>query len=409
MRTQDRARQSRQAARACRRPDSAGASLRGRREPVDVAARATARLVHAGPGRAREADRRAASAHVTPSPAPSPDRSPKSRSMNPRDETAAIDVQTADACQASRFETPGSCAAAMCVGADPAGRGVIGSARRVATATAAAWRRVALAGGAEGHVHRLLDEVAFVGGRALDEFQTPQERFIAGVFVVHGEAPEEGEGRALLELLVAAGHSATLAQACGVWSKRWKQTVSTMAQLSKSRHQRSICAGVTCSGSSTCREHPGLVPRRCPTVPRRGRGPARARLPSSLSPHRHAERLVRRDRVPRHAVADGLGADPLQRRQRRLGRARRATPRSSLPGEVSPPRAVWPSPLVSSRPDSTRGTLSARYAPRNEDRTRCDDRMTGSGAHGAPARERRGAWDPRERPSRGPGRSTGLV
>jgi len=46
-------------------------------------------------------------------------------------------------------------------------------------------------------------------------------------------------------------HSAAFFQACGDRSKSLKQTVSTMPQLSKSRHQRSICAGVTRSGSST--------------------------------------------------------------------------------------------------------------------------------------------------------------
>ncbi len=35
-------------------------------------------------------------------------------------------------------------------------------------------------------------------------------------------------------------------------------------------------------------------------------------------------------------------------------------------------------------------------------------RPHGGGAHSAPARERRGAWGPRKRPSRGPGRSPGL-
>src|SRR6266404_6075234 len=43
----------------------------------------------------------------------------------------------------------------------------------------------------------------------------------------------------------------TLAQACGVRSNRLKHIVSQMPQLSKSLHQRSICAGVTCDGSST--------------------------------------------------------------------------------------------------------------------------------------------------------------
>jgi hypothetical protein len=46
-------------------------------------------------------------------------------------------------------------------------------------------------------------------------------------------------------------HSPTFAQANSVRSKRWKQTVSQIPQLSKSRHQRSICRGVTRAGSST--------------------------------------------------------------------------------------------------------------------------------------------------------------
>ena len=44
--------------------------------------------------------------------------------------------------------------------------------------------------------------------------------------------------------------ASTLAKACGTWSKSLKQTVSTIAQLSKSARQRSICAGVTAAGSS---------------------------------------------------------------------------------------------------------------------------------------------------------------
>ena len=46
-------------------------------------------------------------------------------------------------------------------------------------------------------------------------------------------------------------HCLTFAQACGVRSNRLKHIVSQIAQLSKSRHQRSICAGVISAGSAT--------------------------------------------------------------------------------------------------------------------------------------------------------------
>ena len=45
-------------------------------------------------------------------------------------------------------------------------------------------------------------------------------------------------------------HSSTFFQACVVRSKSAKQTVSVIAQLSNWRTQRSICAAVTCAGSS---------------------------------------------------------------------------------------------------------------------------------------------------------------
>ena len=48
-----------------------------------------------------------------------------------------------------------------------------------------------------------------------------------------------------------AAHAAAFPKACGVRSKRTKQTVSTIPQLSKSRHHFSIWAGVTRAGSST--------------------------------------------------------------------------------------------------------------------------------------------------------------
>ena len=74
--------------------------------------------------------------------------------------------------------------------------------------------------------------------------------------------------------------AATFFQACGERSNRSKQTVSQMPQLSKSRHQRSICAGVTRAGSSTkASEHAG--PRTSPYP--RARRRARGRVPSGLA------------------------------------------------------------------------------------------------------------------------------
>ena len=46
-------------------------------------------------------------------------------------------------------------------------------------------------------------------------------------------------------------HGPIFFHAIGVLSKRQKQEVSTIAQLSKSRHQASICADVTRAGSPT--------------------------------------------------------------------------------------------------------------------------------------------------------------
>ena len=48
-----------------------------------------------------------------------------------------------------------------------------------------------------------------------------------------------------------ADHWRAFSHANGVRSNKWKQRVSQIAQLSKSRHQRFICAGVTLSGSAT--------------------------------------------------------------------------------------------------------------------------------------------------------------
>ena len=82
--------------------------------------------------------------------------------------------------------------------------------------------------------------------------------------------------RALLELLVRLLHSATLAHACGDRSNRLKLSASQKAQLSKSRHQRSMTAGV--SAQDRRRTTRACAPRRrpWPTAPRRAPGPGRA-------------------------------------------------------------------------------------------------------------------------------------
>ena len=60
---------------------------------------------------------------------------------------------------------------------------------------------IALADRAEGHVRGFLDEMALVTGFAFDQGKPPLELFIARPFVVHGETPQQREGRALLKLV----------------------------------------------------------------------------------------------------------------------------------------------------------------------------------------------------------------
>ena len=114
--------------------------------------------------------------------------------------------------------------------------------RRANSSTAAVQRGVASADRAQRPAHALLDEVPLVGGGALDEGQAAEERLSSGALVVERQAGEQRKGRALDELVAAVAPLSTFAQACGVRSNRWKHTVSQMPQLSKSRHQRSICA-----------------------------------------------------------------------------------------------------------------------------------------------------------------------
>ena len=79
-----------------------------------------------------------------------------------------------------------------------------------------------------------------------------QERLVAALLVVEREAGHEGEAGPLLELLALSRprpRPSRTRAACGRTGT--KQIVSTMPQLSKSRHQRSIWAGVTRAGSST--------------------------------------------------------------------------------------------------------------------------------------------------------------
>jgi hypothetical protein len=66
-------------------------------------------------------------------------------------------------------------------------------------------RRVASANQAQGPAHTLLDEVAVVGGGALDERQAAEEGLVIRALVVEGQAREQGEGGALAELIIAAG------------------------------------------------------------------------------------------------------------------------------------------------------------------------------------------------------------
>jgi hypothetical protein len=47
---------------------------------------------------------------------------------------------------------------------------------------------------------RLLGEIPFVARRALHEPQGLEERLVIGALVMHGEAPQQREGRALAEL-----------------------------------------------------------------------------------------------------------------------------------------------------------------------------------------------------------------
>jgi hypothetical protein len=66
-------------------------------------------------------------------------------------------------------------------------------------------RGTAFADRAQGHVHRLLDEIPFVARRALHEQQGLEERLVIGALVIHCEAPQQREGPALAELVAPAG------------------------------------------------------------------------------------------------------------------------------------------------------------------------------------------------------------
>ena len=112
--------------------------------------------------------------------------------------------------------------------------------------------------------------------------------------------------------------AATFAHACGVWSNSLKQTVSTMPQLSKSRHQRSICAGVTRAGLvDEGGEHPRLVPARLPQRLRQRVVAASLRDLLDVR-HRDAEGLRRADAEAHQVVDVLLRAHLLERRKRVL-------------------------------------------------------------------------------------------
>ena len=142
------------------------------------------------------------------------------------------------------------------------------------------------------------------------ERQAAQERRVAGALVVQREAREQREGRALHELVAPFGpllRPCATRAACG--RTGGNTAVSQIAQLSKSRHQRSICADVTRAGSST--NAASMRASYQPRLPQRGGelvAFARGAWPAAAVRHRDAERLVRRDRVARHAVAAVLGA-----------------------------------------------------------------------------------------------------
>ena len=108
-------------------------------------------------------------------------------------------------------------------------------------------------------------------------------------------------------------HCSIFRQACGVRSKRWKQSVSQIAQLSKSLAQRSICAGVTRAGSST-----NAVSMRASYQPvfqsadRQLVVPAEALRQLPDLRHGHAEGLRRGDPVPRQPLASALRAASLE-------------------------------------------------------------------------------------------------
>ncbi len=65
-------------------------------------------------------------------------------------------------------------------------------------------RGIAFPDRTQGHVHGLLDEVAFVGGGALDEEKALRKRLVVGDLVMHGEAPQQCKRCSLDELVAPA-------------------------------------------------------------------------------------------------------------------------------------------------------------------------------------------------------------
>lgn len=177
---------------------------------------------------------------------------------------------------------------------------------------------IPLADRAQGHVDRLLDEVAVVVGCAFDEIQTLEKRLIARLLVIHGQTPQQRKGRAFLEFAALAAPLRDL----GPGMRRAVEQV----EAQRVAHRPVVefpAPAVHLRGGESCRitdercqqarlVHAGVPQGGCEFVV------ASKLLAERLDVlHRHAIGLVRRDGIACHAIQGGLGPvgfQPLQRR-----------------------------------------------------------------------------------------------
>ena len=133
--------------------------------------------------------------------------------------------------------------------------------------------------------HALLDEVPLVGWRRVRSATGQrQERLVAGHLVVQPQAGRAAQTppRFTNSSLPSLAPLLTLRPGIRRAVEQVEAHRSQMPQLSKSRHQRSICAGVTSAGSSTNAAASAPHTSRSPRGRPRARGSARAAWPAPV-------------------------------------------------------------------------------------------------------------------------------